>query len=126
MLQMIGCALLAAVNLLQNPSFEDWPDGEPLPRHWQSYNEKAASSRISRLEAVGTDGEYALRYTNAGLDHSVYQDVPVRRPSARRPVSRCSGSSAMRAATGESSSNTRRAVSARRSSRGSSASSRRI
>ena len=77
MFQALCGVMLAAANLLTNPSFEDWPDGEPLPRHWQSYNEKAASSRISRLEAVGTDGEYALRYTNAGLDHSVYQDVPV-------------------------------------------------
>ena len=75
MAQMIGCVLLAAVNLLQNPSFEDWPDGEPLPKHWQSL--VPGGARVSRLYAHGTDGQYALRYTHAGVSHSVYQEIPV-------------------------------------------------
>ena len=63
-------------NLLLNPSFEDWPDGEPLPRHWTS-NAKEAPEHVSRVEALGTDGEYAAVIRDGTMGNALRQTVPV-------------------------------------------------
>ena len=74
---MFSIALVAASNLLLNPSFEEWPDGEALPVHWTCADSGKASHVVSRLYALGTDGQYALRFTDGKMEDTIYQRVRV-------------------------------------------------
>ena len=78
--------LLAAANLLVNPSFEDWPEGEPLPRHWVTERFAKPCERISRVVAQGTDGEISVAIQNGTLYEYLGQYVPVE-PGKRYDIS---------------------------------------
>lgn len=73
---MILALLLASVNLLVNPSFEDWPDGSELPSGWRT-DLYARKGKVSRLTAQGTDGEYAIAIRDGTLSNFIGQAVPV-------------------------------------------------
>ena len=74
---MTSLALLAAANLLLNPSFEDWPEGQLTPTHWSTHDRKHAAERIYRLTALGTDGETAVGFLNGSMGNSLSQSVRV-------------------------------------------------
>ena len=74
---MTTLVLLAAANLLLNPSFEDWPDGEAVPRHWLTTDRKTAPDVIAKVQALGTDGENCISFRNGGMGNFIWQKVKV-------------------------------------------------
>ena len=74
---MLIALLLAGTNLLVNPSFEDWPEGQLTPTGWVTHDRKTGPERISRMAAVGTDGEFSVLFRNGSMGNMLAQKAEV-------------------------------------------------
>lgn len=76
---LVICAVVAqaAVNLVRNPSFEDWKDGAPLPEGWTTCNRQTMTNKVFRSTDIVADGKNAVRFTNARCGNMLQQRIKV-------------------------------------------------
>lgn len=65
------------VNLVKNPSFEEWKEGAPLPDGWTSPNRQTLTNKVFRSTDIVADGKNAVRFTNARCGNMLQQRIKV-------------------------------------------------
>ncbi len=65
-------------NLLKNGSFEEWAEGDPLPKYWSTHSRKDITEKLSRETEIVRDGKISAKYKNASMGHMLFQSVPVK------------------------------------------------
>ena len=74
---LLSLNAVAGGNLVRNPSFEDWKDGEPLPAHWITHDRDTLKEKISRFEGAVPDGRYAAHIARGRCGNALVQRIPV-------------------------------------------------